>query len=103
MKVNAYRCDVCFKIRLSKHIVGITPIVDMFDKLKSYPEIKNLDKTTVHYCISCYSDKVIIPSSTINRKKNEEFYKQQLKELSFSLRQSAVQNHAQKIFKESDD
>lgn len=54
--VSAYGCDYCGQMKPEKNIVAVSPVQDMFDNLKSYPSIyRQLDRFTVHYCVSCYT------------------------------------------------
>lgn len=71
MQVRAYRCDNCGKIKIDDEITGIMPSQDMFDLMNSYPETKKLDRTNIHFCLSCYDIAVIKPIDTeCTRQKN---------------------------------
>lgn len=97
MKVEAYKVDCCGAIVIEKDVVGINPVEDLFDRLESWPFVHNPNKTTVHICMHCYSDKVLqMAEKQVNRKKDENAYKQKLKELSFSFRDSVVKSFISK-------
>lgn len=83
MKVEAYLCSYCNTIKAAEfEVVGaITPTLDMFDRLNSYPACNDLDNSNIHFCMECYRQNVLIKAENCsNRKKDEEGYKIMLKE-----------------------
>lgn len=101
MKVQAYRCDFCGMIKEEKYIVGINPLEDLFEKIKSFPIMSNPEKTNVHICTNCTRENAAVPAANqVNRKKNESEYKAKYEELSFILRSQCVHNvRSGKVFK----
>lgn len=95
MKAEAYRCDVCLTLVHAEDAVGVRPVEDLFDRVKSFPTVLNPAKADIHYCLQCYRSKVIDAAiATVNRKRDEEGYKQQLAVLGYNLRKLAVKNYA---------
>jgi hypothetical protein len=92
MKVTAYRVDCCGLLKEEAEVVGIIPTEDLFDKEKSYPSnFNHPEKCTVHCCLDCYREKVLIPASHVtDRRKDERGYELKIQELWFSLRQTIV-------------
>ena len=96
-KVNAYQCNFCGKIQTEDKIVGISPVQDMFLELKSYPVIKNPEKTNVHGCLDCYNY-CMFQANSINRKKYESLYLQERDAAGFNFRKQCVYNSLSKQF-----
>jgi ribosomal protein S26 len=92
MKVKAYRCDKCGRVRPEDEIMGITPIEDMFEALRSFPLCEKLDETNVHFCITCYDSDVISKANYVNKRKNMDEYNLKIKELGYALKQTCVFN-----------
>lgn len=91
--VTAYICDYRGHLVHEDKAVGITMTEDLFDKLLSYPTIMNPKKAFCHYCTDCYKKDVLRRAAKEEtRKDSEDAYKLKIKELSFSLRNSAVKN-----------
>lgn len=99
MKVEAYRCDYCGRIKDYHAITGIYPIEDMFDKQRSYPVCPDPAKTNVHFCTECYNKVVIEKARTVDRRNDERLYELKVKELGFLIRSACVRNvMTKKIF-----
>jgi len=96
-KVNAYQCNFCGKIETEDKIVGISPIQDLFDELKSYPIVKNLEKTNVHGCTDCYNY-CMLQANSINRKKYEQIYIKERQTAGYNFRKQSVYNSINKTF-----
>lgn len=89
----AYICDYKDHLMEDNAIIGISSIEDMFDKLLSYPIVKNSAKAYIHVCTDCYKKSVLIPASRdVDRKKDEEAYVTKVKELAYGFRSKAVSN-----------
>lgn len=93
-KTVAYICDYKDHLMEENAIIGINPIEDLYDRLMSYPIVKNSAKTDVHACTECYKKAVLIPAShEVDRKRNEKAYAAKVKELSYGFRAQTVHNH----------
>jgi hypothetical protein len=93
-KAHAFKCDYCGKLVAADDCVGVSPIEDMFDKLRSFPVIPNVDKAEIHFCASHYKEQVTAPAEAqYSRRINEEMYAMKVKELSYDLRKTTVDRH----------
>lgn len=92
MKVEAYRCDRCGKIKSYEAIVGIIAIEDMFDRMASFPTSTKPEKCFVHVCTECYNKEVVEKARVIDRGKDNRGYELKVKELGYNLRQTCVFN-----------
>jgi hypothetical protein len=100
MKIEAYECDNCGQLKPVDEVVGITEVVDMFDKLLSYPIITPPSKARVHMCVGCYNDIAVASASRqIDRRKDEKEYASKLKETTYMLRSQCVTNYLKKTQK----
>lgn len=92
MKVQAYRCDHCGRIREDDCIIGVIPSEDLFERLKSFPITSNNDKTNCHYCTTCYEAVVLSALRLIDRRKDEHLYAGKMAERQYLLRSTVVEN-----------
>jgi hypothetical protein len=93
-KVKAFKCDYCGKIVEYDECVGLKPIEDIFDRLKSYPVVNNPSKAEVHFCVSHYRELVTAPAeSQYNRRINEAGYARKCDELAYDLRKTTIDRH----------
>lgn len=105
MKVDAYRCDNCGEIKIEKYIVCIIPTEDLFSRIDSYPIAKRLNESNVHFCLDkCFRDvqhKAGYEAARfydedgkakVLRHRDEALYKQKLKELTYGLKQTCINN-----------
>ena len=97
MKVNACYCDFCDKLYPIDEVQGINPFEDLYKDLRaSYPIIKS-EAANIHFCLECYRQNVINPSSQYRR--NEPEYAQRLLEYSYSFKKSTVTKYFKKVAK----
>lgn len=96
--IRSYGCDCCGKIQPEEVMTGVHNAEDLFDKAKSYPIVMNPNKAFIHFCHDCYSDRVVVPARTVDRRKDENAYKTKLFEMSLILRQICFRNWREKKF-----
>jgi hypothetical protein len=100
MKIEAYECDNCGILKSVDEVVGITEVLDMFDKLMSYPIITPPAKARVHMCVGCYNDIAVNSAQRqVDRRKDEHAYADKLKETTYMLRSQCVTNYLRKTQK----
>lgn len=93
-KVEAYICDRCSRLVKAEQAQGMTQQEELFDHMRSYIG-KSVDpaKYDIHHCMDCYREQcIIIADSLVNRKKDENAYKNKLAELHYNLRRQCVMN-----------
>lgn len=94
MRVEAYQCDHCKELKLSSDCVGISAQPDLFCAMDGFPIVYNPSKADIHLCVSCYNKHAVEPAErAVNRRKDEEGYKNKLKEFSYSTRAQCVHNY----------
>jgi len=96
--VKAVRCNSCGNIRDIKEIVGILATEDLYNKLKSFPTLfdeRLIQRTNVHYCITCYNNKVINLVKA-DKGSDPEAYDNEVAERAYMLRRQCVLNPVQK-------
>jgi len=95
--VKAFLCDYCGQIHQESDVVGINPVEDAFDRLKSFPTVLDPSKAIIHYCLPCYRTNVIEPAEqTTNRKKDEASYILQLSALGANFRKAVYHKFVQR-------
>lgn len=93
MKVEAFVCDCCGELKYYAEAVGVSLQPDMFDVMNGYKIINNPNKADVHMCTKCYNEKALYPAQReVNRKKDEQAYILKLKEMSYAVRATCVNN-----------
>lgn len=95
MKTTAYICDRCGGLFDAEFIEGVRIHVDMFDVFASYPVIEAA-KADVHFCCTCYVERVVNVARADAGRNNEELYKSKIKELAYLLKQTCVKNRYKK-------
>lgn len=97
MNVEAYICDFCNNLRLAEEVVGISPVEDMFEKMKSFPIVNNPAKAHIHFCTSCFDTYAVqVAYREVDRRKSEHLYKLKLDEMTYLLRSQCVTNYNKK-------
>lgn len=100
MKTEAYVCDSCGELKYAAEVVGVKPVQDLFDPLKSFPIDPHPHKQNIHMCTTCYNMKAVSPAEReTNRRKDEHGYEMKLKEMAYILRNQCVTNYNKKVQK----
>ena len=89
MKVTAYICDHCERLVPEDEAVGVSMVIDIFDKQKSFASM-GAAMADAHYCVACYSEIITAANTIVYRQNNESLWKERRDELAFMLRQSCV-------------
>lgn len=97
MKIEAYKCDSCGLIHESQNVTGFTADQDLFDRLLSFPDVKNPIKAHFHICVSCMADKVFSPAEKqFSRRNKEKDYAKKVTELTFLIKYQIVNEFSKK-------
>lgn len=100
MKVKAFIADCCGELRIYDEVVGVSPLVDMFNKLKSFPVINDPDKADIHMCTPCFNKHVVdVATREHNRRTDEKGYTLKMEEMSYILRFNCVKAYKNKMAK----
>lgn len=92
MIIKGYKAECCGRIFDKHGVFGVSAEKDMFDLYSSFKTI-HIDKATVHYCVECYSEKVVMATQRlIRRKDNEGNYQAKLKEMAYVFKKSLFSN-----------
>lgn len=81
----------------SDNVVGVSNKQDLFETLKSFPIIKNIEKAEIHGCLDCYQH-CMVNANNINRKKYEAEYILARDAAGFDFRNTCVGNFIRKTY-----